>query len=107
MKKQNKYVNSYYFVDNLSKIKRKDQQFKKVVKKKLLNFIKTFSNKNITSVYNGKFNPFFYNIDGFRYAFIGKSDSSLFIGGTSLIILNIILIYLCYLMFRSGYKLKS
>ena len=53
------------------------------------------------------FNPFFYNIDGFRYAFIGKSDSSILIGGTSLLILNIILIYLCYLMFRSGYKLKS
>ena len=53
------------------------------------------------------FNPFFYNIDGFRYAFIGKSDSSLLIGGTTLLILNIILIYLCYLMFRSGYKLKS
>lgn len=53
------------------------------------------------------FNPFFYNIDGFRYAFIGKSDSSLFIGSTSLLILNIVLIYLCYLMFRSGYKLKS
>ena len=53
------------------------------------------------------FNPFFYNIDGFRYAFVGKSDSSLLIGGTFLLILNIILIYLCYLMFRSGYKLKS
>ena len=53
------------------------------------------------------FNPFFYNIDGFRYAFIGKSDSSLLIGGTTLLILNLILIYLCYLMFRSGYKLKS
>jgi ABC-2 type transport system permease protein len=58
--------------------------------------------KNLAS-----FNPFFYNIDGFRYAFVGKSDSSLIIGGTSLIILNIILIYLCYSMFRSGYKLKS
>ena len=34
------------------------------------------------------FNPFFYNIDGFRYAFIGKSDSSIVIGGTSLIIIN-------------------
>jgi ABC-2 type transport system permease protein len=58
--------------------------------------------KNFTA-----FNPFFYNIDGFRYAFVGKSDSSLMIGGISLLILNIILIYLCYLMFRSGYKLKS
>ena len=53
------------------------------------------------------FNPFFYNIDGFRYAFIGQSDSSLLTGGVSLIIINLILIYLCYLMFRSGYKLKS
>ena len=53
------------------------------------------------------FNPFFYNIDGFRYACVGKSDSPLMIGGISLLILNIILIYLCYLMFRSGYKLKS
>ena len=53
------------------------------------------------------FNPFFYNIDGFRYAFIGKSDSSIVVGSTSLIILNFILVFLCYLMFRSGYKLKS
>jgi len=53
------------------------------------------------------YNPFFYNIDGFRYAFIGKSDSSLVIGGTFILILNIILVFLCYLMFRSGYKLKS
>ena len=53
------------------------------------------------------FNPFFYNIDGFRYAFIGQSDSPLIVGGVSLIILNFILIFLCYLMFRSGYKLKS
>ena len=53
------------------------------------------------------FNPFFYNIDGFRYAFIGKSDSSIVLGGTSLIIINTILVFSCYLMFRSGYKLKS
>ena len=53
------------------------------------------------------FNPFFYNIDGFRYAFIGNSDSSLIIGGIFLLILNIILLYLCYLMFCTGYKLRS
>ena len=58
--------------------------------------------KNISA-----FNPFFYNIDGFRYAFIGISDGSLLIGGAFLIILNIFLVYSCYLMFRSGYKLKS
>ena len=54
-----------------------------------------------------KFNPFFYNIDGFRYSFIGKSDSSLIVGATSIIIINGMLIFSCYLMFRRGYKLKS
>ena len=53
------------------------------------------------------FNPFFYNIDGFRYAFIGQSDSQLIIGGIILIILNFSLFFLCYLMFEKGYKLKS
>ena len=53
------------------------------------------------------FNPFFYNIDGFRYAFIGKSDSQLFLGAIILIFLNICLFFLCYLMFKKGYKLKS
>ena len=53
------------------------------------------------------FNPFFYNIDGFRYAFIGHSDASIFYGGIFLLILNIILFIFCYLMFRSGYKLKA
>ncbi len=52
------------------------------------------------------FNPFFYNIDGFRYAFIGQSDSQLLLGGIILIFLNICLFYLCYLMFKKGYKLK-
>ena len=53
------------------------------------------------------FNPFFYNIDGFRYAFLGKSDSSLLMGGSALIFLNFLLLILCFLMFRTGYKLKS
>ena len=53
------------------------------------------------------FNPFFYNIDGFRYAFIGQSDSQLFLGAIILFFLNICLFFLCYLMFKKGYKLKS
>ena len=52
------------------------------------------------------YNPFFYNIDGFRYAFTGVSDSSLFKGTIFLIIINIILIFICYLMFQRGYKIK-
>ena len=53
------------------------------------------------------FNPFFYNIDGFRFAFIGKSDSNIILGGIVLIFLNICLFFSCYLMFKRGYKLKS
>ena len=53
------------------------------------------------------FNPFFYNIDGFRYAFLGKSDSSLFIGSFTIISINCVLLFFCYLMFKTGYKLRS
>tara|TARA_B100001287_G_C22670948_1_gene525255 strand:- start:1640 stop:2410 length:771 start_codon:yes stop_codon:yes gene_type:complete len=53
------------------------------------------------------FNPFFYNIDGFRYAFTGISDKPLIQGILYLIIINLILIFFCYLMFRKGYKIKS
>ena len=53
------------------------------------------------------FNPFFYNIDGFRYSFIGQSDSSLLQGSLILILLNFALLFFCYLMFKTGYKLKS
>ena len=58
--------------------------------------------KNISN-----FNPFFYNIDGFRYAFIGKSDSFIIFGSIILFLINITLLILCYYMFKSGYKLKS
>ncbi len=51
-------------------------------------------------------NPFFYMIDGFRYGFIGKADSSLMIGLAVLTALNAALWLVCLWMFRSGYKLK-
>ena len=53
------------------------------------------------------FNPFFYNIDGFRYAFLGNSDSSLFVGSVTIICINSLLVFCCYLMFKTGYKLRS
>ena len=53
------------------------------------------------------FNPFFYNIDGLRYAFIGQADSQLLSGAIILLLLNICLFFFCYLMFKEGYKLKS
>lgn len=53
-----------------------------------------------------QFNPFFYIIDGFRYGFLGQSDSSVYYGLMILLICNAILIALCYLLFKKGYKIK-
>ena len=52
-------------------------------------------------------NPFFYAISGFRYGFIGTADSPILLGLTVLIGLNLALGLLCYLLLRSGWKLKS
>ena len=52
-------------------------------------------------------NPFFYMIDGFRYAFIGRADGSIFIGILILVSCNLILWLLVHWMFASGYKLKE
>jgi ABC-2 type transport system permease protein len=51
-------------------------------------------------------NPFFYLIDGFRYGFIGRADSSLETGIAVILGINIMLAIVCYRMFDSGYKLK-
>ncbi len=51
-------------------------------------------------------NPFFYAISGFRYGFIGASDSPLGQGVAVLLGVNILLGIGCYLLFRSGWKLK-
>ncbi len=52
-------------------------------------------------------NPFFYLIDGFRYGVIGQSDGSVFVGVVSVLVLNIVMAVTCYLVFKSGYKLKT
>jgi ABC-2 type transport system permease protein len=54
-----------------------------------------------------KLNPFFYMIDGFRYSFIGNSDSSITIGIAYLSILSLISWFAAYLLFKKGYKIKS
>ena len=54
-----------------------------------------------------RFNPFFYAIDGFRYGFIGRSDSELWLSMTVMIGLDVALFAVVYRMFASGYKLKS
>jgi len=53
------------------------------------------------------FNPFFHMIDGFRYGFIGQADGTPYVGLLFLAGINIGLILLCYIMLKSGYKIKS
>ena len=64
---------------------------------RLPNFLQTIS----------KINPFFYMIDGFRYSFIGNSDSSIIIGIIYLSILSFLSWFSAYFLFKKGYKIKS
>jgi ABC-2 type transport system permease protein len=52
-------------------------------------------------------NPVYYFIDGFRYGFIGRSDSSLAVGIWVMIGVNAALWVLAYAMLKRGYKLKA
>ncbi len=53
------------------------------------------------------FNPFFYLIDGFRYGFIGKIESSLPLAITVGIVTCLILWVWTYSLLKRGYRLKS
>jgi ABC-2 type transport system permease protein len=53
-----------------------------------------------------RFNPFFYNIDGFRHGFLGHQSAPQGTGILVLTGLNVILLVACYRMVKSGYKLK-
>ncbi len=52
-------------------------------------------------------NPFFYMIDGIRYAFTGHADGSVAVGLAVLIAVNLGLWLLALLLMRRGYKLKA
>jgi ABC-2 type transport system permease protein len=52
-------------------------------------------------------NPFFYVISGFRYGFLGVTDSPLLVGAAGLLALNLGLWAACYALLRSGWKTKS
>ena len=52
-------------------------------------------------------NPFFYVISGFRYGFLGISDSPIAVGAITLLILNVVLWALCYALIRRGWKIKN
>ncbi len=52
-------------------------------------------------------NPIFYVISGFRHGFLGVADSPLLVGAIGLLLLNILLFGVCYLVLRSGWKIKN
>ncbi|HET7708947.1 MAG TPA: ABC transporter permease [Sphingomicrobium sp.] len=52
-------------------------------------------------------NPFFYVISGFRYGFLGLSDSPILVGAVGLLVLNIALWAACYALLKSGWKIKN
>ena len=54
-----------------------------------------------------KANPFFYMIDGFRYSFIGSSDSSIFVGIIYLLTLSVVTWFISFLLYKKGYKIRS
>lgn len=55
------------------------------------------------------FNPFFYVISGFRYGFLGVSDGyvSIWTAGGIVLGIDMVLGVACYLLLRSGWKIKS
>jgi ABC-2 type transport system permease protein len=52
-------------------------------------------------------NPFFYAISGFRYGFLGVSDSPIVVGAVTLLIINLLLWATCYWLLRKGWKIKA
>ena len=52
-------------------------------------------------------NPFFYVISGFRYGFLGVTDSPIVVGAIGLLVLNIALWALCYSLLKRGWKIKN
>ena len=53
------------------------------------------------------FNPFFYMIDGFRFAMLGSSDADPHMGMAVLLAANLVLATIAYRMLAKGYRLKS
>lgn len=53
------------------------------------------------------FNPFYYMIDGFRYAITGFCDASLSLGLSVLAGCNLVLGFWVHYLLRTGYRLKS
>ena len=54
-----------------------------------------------------KINPFFYMIDGFRFGFLGISDGSINFGLIYLSVLSVVVWFISYHLFKTGYKIKT
>jgi len=52
-------------------------------------------------------NPFFYAISGFRYGFLGEADSPILQGSLILLCVNALLVAICYILLKKGWKIKS
>jgi ABC-2 type transport system permease protein len=52
-------------------------------------------------------NPFFYVISGFRYGFLGSSDSPIYVGSAVLLVINVTLWAICFAVLKRGWKIKS
>ncbi|MCG8693906.1 MAG: ABC transporter permease [Minwuiales bacterium] len=52
-------------------------------------------------------NPFFYLIDGFRFGFLGMSDSPVLRGALIIALVDVALWILCQRLITKGYKLKA
>lgn len=53
------------------------------------------------------YNPFFYNIDGFRYGFLGQDPTRPLLGVAVMGVLSVAGFWATYAVVRSGYKLKA
>lgn len=51
-------------------------------------------------------NPFFYMIDGTRYAMTGVADGNVVVGALVTFALNVVLFLICLWLFQRGYKLR-
>ena len=52
-------------------------------------------------------NPLFYVISGFRYGFLGVSDSQIRVGAIGLALVNLALWAAGYALLKSGWKIKN
>ena len=54
-----------------------------------------------------KFNPFFYMIDGFRFAMSGYADGRIEIGIVYIVVANVVLYLVLLRMLKTGYRIKN